>query len=54
VHEILGFALDHGKHIRAAISNPFLGVITDFSSVRKGIVIVRIKEERRAKIVELL
>jgi len=54
VHEILGFVLDHGKHIRAAISNPFLGVITDFSSVRKGIVIVRIQEERRAKIVDLL
>ena len=54
VHEILRFALDSEKHVRAAISSSFLGVITDFSLVKKGIVIVRIQEERRAKIVGLL
>ena len=54
VHDILGFTLDPNKHVRAAIMNPFLGVITDFTQVLQGLVIFRIKADRREKLLKAL
>ena len=54
VHEILGFLLDPSKHMKAAVMNPFLGVVTDFSQVLHGVVIFRIKNDRRQKLLRAL
>ena len=47
-----GYPFAAKKHKPAAISNPFLGVITDFTRLEKeGVVEVGVSEDRRSKIV---
>ena len=47
---LTGYVLDGDKHVKHDKTNPFLGVIYDFSHYRKGVVLVRIKPERKDKI----
>ena len=54
LHEILGLLLDPEKHSRAAVANPFLGVVTDFSQFALGNVIVRVKPDRRENLLRAL
>jgi len=51
---MFGFKLDKAKHVRAQISAPFLGVITDFTWWASGLVLLRIKPERRQKLLTAL
>ena len=39
------------KHVRGAVSNPFLGVLSDFCQLAAGFIIVRIKPDRKRKVV---
>ena len=48
---IFGPQTDPKKHVRGAIANPFLGVVTDFCKFASGIIIIRIKPERRQKLI---
>ena len=53
--QILGFLLDGGdKDVPMRASNPFLGVISDFSRLGDGYVIVRPKPSRVAKLLAAL
>ena len=55
LHVLVGFALDKGKHVRAATTgNAFLGVITDFASFAAGRILLRISEARKLKILAML
>ena len=47
VHELLGFLLDPTKHISAAESNPFLGVVTDLSVLHQGIIVLKLSQIER-------
>ena len=54
-HDIVGFSLDKGKHVRAAVTgNPFLGVVTDFTHFLAGKILLRISKERKTKIEAML
>ena len=55
LHELIGLRLDKDKHLRAAITgNPFLGIVTDFTCLAAGILLLRIKPERRDKLCAIL
>ena len=48
---LFGPLTDPKKHVRGAVSNPFLGVVSDFSQFAAGIIIVRIKPDRKRKLI---
>ena len=51
VHQLFGIALSGGdKDVDPAAANPFLGVISDLSSVVEGIAVMRSKPSRVAAI----
>jgi len=50
IHQLIGWSLDKNKHARANYANPFLGVITDLKQYALGFVIVKIKPERKTKL----
>ena len=55
LHELFGFALDKGKHVRAAIAAvPFLGLETDFTYISAGKIFLRVSEARVDKICAIL
>ena len=55
LHKAVGFLLDKDKHVRAAANNnPFLGVITDFTSFALGKIYLRISEPRKEKVTAML
>ena len=55
LHKAVGFLLDKDKHVRAAANNnPFLGVITDFTSFADGKIYLRISEARKTKVTAML
>ena len=55
LHIAAGFLLDKGKHVRAAENNnPFLGVITDFTSFAQGKIYLRISASRKTKVTAML
>ena len=51
---LLGFPFAPRKHERLREANAFLGVVTDFSSMALGYVLLRIKEKRRRNLISEL
>ena len=47
----IGFPFAPKKHERMRRANPFLGMVTDFSYIALGYVLIRVKEQRRRKLV---
>ena len=48
---LLGYPFAEAKHEKAKGSNAFLGVVTDFSTISAGYVLLRIKEKRRLNLI---
>ena len=51
---LLGFPFAPKKHERLRFANPFLGVVTDFSHLVSGYVVMRVKEKRRRRLLKEL
>ena len=47
----VGFPFAPKKHERIRASNPFLGMVSDFSSLALGWVLIRVKEQRRRRLI---
>ena len=54
LHAITGIMLDDGKHCPPNAVNAFTGVEYDFSESHNALVIIRIKPDRRTKMLELI
>ena len=53
VHEVVGMPLAEKKHERMRASNPFLGIVSDFAR-SPGSVVLRVKEQRRKRLLEII
>ena len=54
IFSLLGFPFAPKKHERLRYANPFLGMVTDFSYLAAGYVVVRVKEQRRRRLIREL
>ena len=52
--KLIGFILDPDKWGGPNAKNPFLGVLYDFSQAKKGVILIRIKPERRTKLAAMI
>ena len=53
VHAVVGIPFADKKHEKMRGANPFLGIVSDFSC-KPGFVVMRVKESRRKKLLEVL